>query len=134
VLLRIPNTINQVSANQPRMDVDDPRDTLFTLGGQMEEAYRHTAELREKEAAKKEISLNALELIALEQYYLGEEDRRALELRALEERLTQRVTALEALEARLTQRLDAVHALEARLKYELGILGAERGPGGKKEQ
>jgi uncharacterized protein YPO0396 len=79
-----------------------------------------------RDAKRDDISLNALELLALEQYYLGEEDRRARELKALEDRLTQRVDALEILEARLTEGLNTVHALEARLKNELDALVANR--------
>jgi predicted nucleic acid-binding Zn-ribbon protein len=75
---------------------------------------------------REDMGLNALELLALEQYYLGEEDRRTRELNALEDRLTRRMEALDALEAKLTQGLNAVQEMEARLKKELNALEAGR--------
>jgi len=89
----------------------------------MKDVHGDLADIRKEGGTREETGLNALELIALEQYYLGEGDRRARELTALENRLIQRLDALAALEARLTQRLNSVHALEIRLKQELHALG-----------
>ncbi len=63
-----------------------------------------------------ETSFDAVELIALEQHYLGEEARITRELKLLEDRLTRKENALEALEARLTQGLNTLADLEARLR------------------
>lgn len=86
----------------------------------MNDLHRDAADVRD--GKREDISLDALELRALEQYYLAEETRMTRELKALEERLTQRANALEVLEARLTQGLNAVAALEARLKQALNVL------------
>jgi len=90
----------------------------------MKDLHGDAADVRED--GKIDTSLDAIELDALEQYYLGEEAKRIRELNALEERLTRRVSSLEALEARLTQGLNELHSLETRLKQELNGLGSAR--------
>jgi len=89
----------------------------------MNDLHGDSADVRN--GRSEDVGLNALELIALEQYYLGEEDRRTHELKALEDRLTRRMEDLEALEAKLNQGLNALHAMEARLNKELNALEAK---------
>jgi len=86
------------------------RDLLHPLRGER-------ADTKESDPGKGvETILDAMELIALEQHYLGEEVRITRELKSLEDRLTRKENALEALEARLTLGLKTLADLEARLR------------------